>query len=1054
MRATENPSRQLVAAFNANRAAAAGARQEYRHQQAELQRLRTVIRESGGDTDTLARRQERVANILRRSAAHYGEHASRIQQATAASTAFANAQNRSTTAVERVRTATRRLRVGLRRASGEARSFSAALRQISGGSRTTLSFMQRLRGEVLSLIAAYGGLFAAIRGVQQVLQASITTQTVQNRLRVVFGDNPQQVAAEYDFLRRSAERLGISFGVLAQEYSKFAIATRGTNLEGRATRDVFLSVAEAARVQNLSVEQIEGAFLAITQIVSKSVVSMEELRRQLADRIPGAVPLFARGVNIGVDRLIKLVETGELSADALILFARELFDSFGPQVEGALDQAAASVGRFGDALFLTGQRIGQQGGLDAISDFFDRLNALLRSADFISFANRLAAGIGFLANAIAAAAENFRVLAVLFASLVFVRFRGLIAAIVVQLVRLPRLFRVARYRARRFNRELSSTAGAATRASVALRRLGRSLRGVLASSGIGLGLVAIGTVLALWVTRTDEATEALVEHQRILDDVKNAYEGAADSADGLRDAANAFTLLEARENVTAVRTEVERLQADLLELGRELPGAIGGLQRRTPGGGQPRNAIQAAFAEVQELLAGVISGRTSIPEAQKRLDEFAGSADTLGEGFVRSLASISKTLTQLQGRTEAAAQAFDLLLLKQAQLRGDEEAAAAIEARLFGTVAESADENQVRVDLYRKALADLRAELPKLLRELNRVEENAPFQGGPELIRGEVFDNFNESISLVRELANAAGIAQDDVDGLEATFRALAEAARLFGSTRSGVEASIRLLTAATGRPYEEVVARVDQARLRLEQAVGRDVFSAFSARAQALLVEAVDQMGEVNQELEEGIRRALSEGTLEPLRDFLRSGVGDALAAAREGALLGDNVDAGRAGEAFTRERRRIRERITALRDQIAAQKELNIGKDIQAEVEREISKIVLANPGITDRELAMVRHLTERLAEEEAAETRINDLLTTRRGLYQAIDKLVTAGDATQAQGIRKQVALLNEELRKAVLEAIKVAESLDSTELPVLNRLARTADHPVGHLGCRGR
>ena len=47
-------------------------------------------------------------------------------------------------------------------------------------------------------------------------------------------------------------------------------------------------MAEAARVNRSSTQEMQGVFTALTQIVSKGAVQMEELRQQLGDRLPGA----------------------------------------------------------------------------------------------------------------------------------------------------------------------------------------------------------------------------------------------------------------------------------------------------------------------------------------------------------------------------------------------------------------------------------------------------------------------------------------------------------------------------------------------------------------------------------------------------------------------------------------------------------------------------------------------------------------------------------------------------------------------------------------------
>ena len=50
---------------------------------------------------------------------------------------------------------------------------------------------------------------------------------------------------------------------------------------------------------------------ALAQMASKGTVSMEELRQQLGDRLPGALGLAAKGLGITEQELIKLVSAVE-----------------------------------------------------------------------------------------------------------------------------------------------------------------------------------------------------------------------------------------------------------------------------------------------------------------------------------------------------------------------------------------------------------------------------------------------------------------------------------------------------------------------------------------------------------------------------------------------------------------------------------------------------------------------------------------------------------------------------------------------------------------------
>jgi tape measure domain-containing protein len=72
------------------------------------------------------------------------------------------------------------------------------------------------------------------------------------------------------------------------------------------------------------------ATIAIQQMAGKGVVSMEELRQQLGEAIPNAMPLMARAMGISMGQLVKAISTGKVEAnDALRRMLNEFKVEFG-----------------------------------------------------------------------------------------------------------------------------------------------------------------------------------------------------------------------------------------------------------------------------------------------------------------------------------------------------------------------------------------------------------------------------------------------------------------------------------------------------------------------------------------------------------------------------------------------------------------------------------------------------------------------------------------------------------------------------------------------------
>jgi tape measure domain-containing protein len=118
-------------------------------------------------------------------------------------------------------------------------------------------------------------------------------------------------------------------------------------------------------------------------MISKGTVSAEELRRQLGNAIPGAVPIMARALGVGTAQLNEMMKQGELiSTDVLPKFAAQLQKEFGPGVERATKTAASSFARLGNEIRGISVTIGENilKGLQPAADFLTRLLAQARTA--------------------------------------------------------------------------------------------------------------------------------------------------------------------------------------------------------------------------------------------------------------------------------------------------------------------------------------------------------------------------------------------------------------------------------------------------------------------------------------------------------------------------------------------------------------------------------------------------------------------------------------------------------------------------------------------------
>ena len=117
-------------------------------------------------------------------------------------------------------------------------------------------------------------------------------------LQLGAGVGAARAGQELDYVRQVSNRLGLELNTTAVSYARFTASAHGTSLEGQGVRQVFDSVSKAAAVMGLNVDETQGVLRALEQMMAKGTVQAEELRGQLGDRLPGALQIAARSLNV------------------------------------------------------------------------------------------------------------------------------------------------------------------------------------------------------------------------------------------------------------------------------------------------------------------------------------------------------------------------------------------------------------------------------------------------------------------------------------------------------------------------------------------------------------------------------------------------------------------------------------------------------------------------------------------------------------------------------------------------------------------------------------
>lgn len=405
------PDPRAVSRFENLKQQIAETEQEMQEQTVTLERMKREYADAGASADQLAQRERELESVT----ARLSEEQKDLQ-------------------VETNQTADATDRAG-KNAAQAARRF----RLWGEDSRQALSFLQRIRGELLSIAAAYTGVFAVGGAVRSIYDASVLTTRASARLSAKLNGDMEAVGKEIAFVREEADRLGLEFESLLDEYTKFVNNVPSDSLNLEQIRFTFSGIAEASRAAGLGTEDVKAVFRALGQIASKDSVQLEELKQQLGERIPAAIENTAKGLTemtgqlVTTEELLDRINKGEVSSAAIVALAQSLKTEFGPALATALDSPLAALGRFRNTLFDIRKEIAESGFIDELTRGLQELNAQMRTPEFREgmreFANALSGAVQIAVLMV----KNIDLIAAALKALIVLKAAGYIRSLTIQI---------------------------------------------------------------------------------------------------------------------------------------------------------------------------------------------------------------------------------------------------------------------------------------------------------------------------------------------------------------------------------------------------------------------------------------------------------------------------------------------------------------------------------------------------------------------------------------------------------------------------------------------
>lgn len=244
----------------------------------------------------------------------------------------------------------------------------------------------RMYTPALGLALGGYGLGQVNRRNQEVISAQLTTQAVLEASGLV-GQGPQA----FEWLRSQGNRIGFNYLDNAQDYNNFLSNSLGAGQSLQESQDIYLGFSEYQRAMGITSARQKLVMNALSQMQGKGVLSMEELRRQMAESLPGTMSIFAQAYQEmtggklsgqeSIAALMEAVPTGKVqSSQILPIVARIMRERAAPKLDVAMKTSQAEQARFQNMMSDQAIRASGAGVESGFARLFRSMTAALKEA--------------------------------------------------------------------------------------------------------------------------------------------------------------------------------------------------------------------------------------------------------------------------------------------------------------------------------------------------------------------------------------------------------------------------------------------------------------------------------------------------------------------------------------------------------------------------------------------------------------------------------------------------------------------------------------------------
>lgn len=407
----------------------------YRKQSAELAKLRTAyettraehaklnskVASGNATTQEIAKLRQLVAQLNQSGAAFARQKIAVEQTARILGEAGVNvdkltkAEQRLAANAARTAAASKALDSQIKNLSDSTGSTADAFDRWLKGKQGILAFLQQARGKVLALSAALGGLYLALDKVVKDGQEGVTLKIRAE----VLADNWDTTAGELEkYFRDTAERMGLELGTIIQDSAKLFVAGKEAKLDSKTVKYIFEQFSGFGQLMGADAETQSGIYKALEQMLSKTTVQAEELKGQLADRLPAATNLFAKALGVSNAELMTMMKDGKvLAADVLPKVAALIEQTYGSNIEKTQKSLVAEQSRLNNAFKDWIRIIADAGVMDNFTALLREVRDFFRSDEAKQWAEAIAKALNVAIEALRWAVKHANELVIAFGAL-------------------------------------------------------------------------------------------------------------------------------------------------------------------------------------------------------------------------------------------------------------------------------------------------------------------------------------------------------------------------------------------------------------------------------------------------------------------------------------------------------------------------------------------------------------------------------------------------------------------------------------------------------------